>query len=306
MLKSSTLTVPHAASLLAPAKLNLSLRIIGLRHDGLHLIESIIVPIALFDVIKMRVVPDITPSVLCVVSPSRDIPADRRNLGVRAAELFLDRTKSAWRVSMELNKRIPAGAGLGGGSSDAATVLLALSALAGGVPGPRELTRWAAELGADVPFFVGRRPARVRGVGDIVEPLSGWPPWPVVVAYPGVPLVTADVYRAFDAALTKPCTLSSKALLAAEQVLPGDLLVNDLEAAASQILPRLHHLKRRLGEEGALGALMTGSGSAVFAVFERRDDAEWVAARIRTEGTWAQAAEIINQAPEVQWMPDDH
>jgi 4-diphosphocytidyl-2C-methyl-D-erythritol kinase len=202
-------------SLRAPAKLNLGLRLLGLRDDGYHFLESIFAPIELWDELEIELVdgahqieldvgqvPDAAlPPALACVSAGPD------NLAFRAAEVFCAATGLEARVRIRLRKAVPAAAGLGGGSSDAATVLTGLAALAGKPSDPAELDRIAEGLGADVPFFLDPQPALVSGIGEIITPVDGLPSCHLVLANPGISLATAEVYRAADAlrsALTEP------------------------------------------------------------------------------------------------------
>jgi 4-diphosphocytidyl-2-C-methyl-D-erythritol kinase len=281
----------------APAKVNLALRIVGRRPDGYHLLESIMVPIGLFDDIRASVTTGTGRTVELRSTGQPQIPGEN-NLAFRAARLFLDRTPATGHVTIGLEKHIPVGAGLGGGSSDAATVLLALDHLFGTGIGPARLAGWAFELGADVPFFIHGCPARIRGVGEIVEPLLAWPHLPLVVACGDSGLSTATVYCEYDRALTKVESASIKDAFADPQVPLHEWMVNDLEAAANQIRPGIHLLKRRLLELGAVAAAMTGSGSAVFGVWNEVETAMAAAAQLRAEGIWGRAVEILDRRLE--------
>lgn len=285
----------------APAKLNLILRVVGRRPDGYHLLDSLVVPITLFDVIDM--------SVACAgrtrvrVSPRVDGLPGRQNLAARAARLFLQRCGLTAAIDIRLRKEIPTGAGLGGGSSDAAAVLLALNRIFGRRMPRAKLASWGLELGADVPFFVHGRPARVTGIGDRVAPLPLNLHWSVVVAFRGTSLSTAKVYQAHarrsSSSLTTRGANSSIPLSISERTLPADLLVNDLEAAAMAIDPGVRTLKRRLQELGAVGSLMTGSGSAVFGVWSRPEEARFAARRLGEEGIWTRMVEIVGRSPHM-------
>jgi 4-diphosphocytidyl-2-C-methyl-D-erythritol kinase len=259
--------------------------------------ESIMVPIGVFDDVRASLTRETGRTVELRSTGPPEIPAED-NLAVRAARLFLERAPATGHVIIELQKHIPIGAGLGGGSSDAAAVLLALDQLLRTEIGPARLADWAFELGADVPFFVHGCPARVRGVGEIVEPLPVWPHLSLVVACRDSGLSTAEVYREYDRALTKAETASIKDVFADPQVPLREWLVNDLEAAANQIQPGIHWLKRRLLELGAVAAAMTGSGSAVFGVWSEAEAAMTAAVRLRAEGIWGQAVEILDRRSE--------
>lgn len=279
----------------APAKINVCLRVVGRRADGYHLLESYVVPVSLFDYVTVRVGAGGRSVSLTCTDPAMPVSGD--NLAVRAARLFLARTSIPAAVAIALKKEIPIGAGLGGGSSDAAAVLVALDRLLETRIPRSELARWALELGADVPFFVYGCPARVSGIGDLVEAAESPLRWPLVVAFPGVGLRTADVYRAYDRSLTNPVPASSIAPLIPGRQPLKELLVNDLEAAAMQILPVVQSLKERLRDLGAVGALMSGSGAAVFGVWERRERALAAAEEMKREGIWARVVEVLDATP---------
>ncbi len=286
---------------LAPAKLNLGLSIVGRRADGYHLLESVFAPIALYDEVQVELEPEgegirlecgppLDPE---LPAPLHQIPSGPDNLVHRAARLFCERSGLRARITLRLAKAIPAGAGLGGGSSDAAAVLRGLVELSGLDPGPEVLARWALELGADVPFFLDPRPARVTGIGEQVEPIDGVPALDVVLVNPGKTLATADVYRRADelsGALTKNTPGSTmRALLSATRdsrdVGPAlrDLLINDLEPAARALCPSLVRIADRLGGLGASAVSMTGSGATVFGVFPSERAARAAADRWRLE-----------------------
>jgi 4-diphosphocytidyl-2-C-methyl-D-erythritol kinase len=174
-----------ALRLRAPAKLNLGLRLMGVRSDGYHLLESIFAPIDLCDELELAIVPGATQVELQVAAAPdarlpealASVPAGPENLVFRAAERFCRARGVQGRVQIRLEKRIPAGAGLGGGSSDAASVLTGLAALVAddGQPDLEGLEELALELGADVPFFLAPGPALVTGIGERIEPLEGLP-----------------------------------------------------------------------------------------------------------------------------------
>lgn len=211
-----------------------------------------------------------------------EVPADARNLAVRAAAEFLARSGRGGGVALRLEKRVPAGAGLGGGSSDAGAVLRALAALEPGALDPAALAAVALGLGADVPFFLAPAPALVRGVGERIEPLPGVPALALIVAHPGPALATADVFRAFDASRAALTPAGDLPRIRALPRRPGDesgaawaeRVRNDLEPTATALCPAIADLLARLRGAGALAAAMSGSGPAVYGVFEsegRRD-----------------------------------
>lgn len=291
----------------APAKLNLTLRVLGRRSDGYHLLDSLIVPIALFDLVDVQVEASRASEISVRCSPRGAAPEGPDNLVARAARLYLDRTGRSARIRIDLSKQIPAGAGLGGGSSDAAATLRMLNALSPSPASAADLSRWALELGADVPFFLSGGSARMGGVGELLEPTEA----PVdrraglAVVFPGAPLETRHVYANYDDLLTTESAVSRIPRLTVDRGSPYGWLENDLEAAAFRILPIVKDLKRQLRALGAHSALMTGSGSAVFGIWDGAERANAAARGMRASGLWARATWILNRLPAVETHDGD-
>jgi 4-diphosphocytidyl-2-C-methyl-D-erythritol kinase len=257
----------------APAKVNLGLRIVGRREDGYHLLESLLVPIDLAD--RVQIEPGDTPSVaLRLDGDAPGVPEDGSNLALRAARAFLAAAGIETGLSLLLEKRIPASAGLGGGSSDAAAVLRGLALIYPDALSPERLRELALGLGADVPFFLDPRPALVTGIGEQIEAISGVPAFPLLLAHPGVPLATPDVYRAYDASgasLTPVRSASTMRRISAlrecgDHAL-AELLENDLEPVAVRLCSRITELREVIEGSGALAVGMSGSGPTVFGIF---------------------------------------
>ncbi len=269
---------PRSARTSAPAKLNLGLRIVGRRADGYHLLQSLFVPLDLSDQVSVRLGPEAAadPEVALAMEGQREgVPAGDSNLAVRAAHAFLKAAGLACGVAIQLDKWIPPGAGLGGGSSDAGAVLRLLDGLFPAALARQDLAALALQLGADVPFFLDPRPAQVGGIGEQIEPLEGLPGFSLLLVNPGISLSTASVYEAYDAlhpALTPPGarpTLQPFAGLRGDSQLDAlaGLLENDLEPAAVRLCPPIARLRERLRGLGALAVGMSGSGPTVFGVF---------------------------------------
>ncbi len=290
---------------LAPAKLNLGLRIVGRRADGYHELESVFVPIDLADEIGLDIRTGEPPEVGLVVSGAGDeVPADARNLAFRAARSFLDVAGLRARVRISLVKRIPAAAGLGGGSSDAAAVLRGLSEhfpAALGRPGLEEL---ALGLGADVPFFLDPRPALVSGIGERRAPLPGrLPRLAVLLANPGEPVPTARVFAAHARAAKAfgPSGRLAQQLAAAlagpSESLAGrlqDLVENDLDAAAEMVCPAIARVRAALRGTGALAVGMSGSGGTLYGIFATASAAEAALARLSLPApAWVRLARSV-------------
>ena len=273
----------------APAKINLRLRVVGRRADGYHLLDSIILPVSLYDEIeirKRRMAGAKTKSADELIEISCDdpaVPAGEENLAYRAAQLIMKKSGAAQAVHIHIRKRIPLGAGLGGGSSDAAATLVGLSRLLNLHLPVAKLEQIALLLGADVPFFIRARPARARGIGERLSPLSGLPRMWCVIVYPGFPVSTAWAYRNLAPKLTKPIVNTSitTSLKSFEKL--SSLLENDLESVTLKRYPEIAVLKQKLLREGAPRVLMSGSGSSVFGIFASRGAALSAFERLRKE-----------------------
>jgi 4-diphosphocytidyl-2-C-methyl-D-erythritol kinase len=304
-------TTDQSASGRAPAKINLGLRVLGRRDDGYHLLESLFVPIDLADEVRIDLTTGLPTEVGLSLAPAADaagegleaIPEDDRNLAWRAAARFLEATGLAARVRITLTKRIPAAAGLGGGSSDAATVLRLLQELVGAPLSPEALADLALSLGADVPFFLDPKPALVTGIGEHVEPVRDLPALCLLLANPGESLATAAVYGAADvlAATLTPVEPGSTMRALSDLREAGDastraavleaLLRNDLEPAALRLCPPVGRLQKALREGGAQAVGMSGSGATVFGVFESDEAARRCLQGLkRGPRTWARLA----------------
>ena len=275
----------------AGCKVNLGLRVTGRRPDGYHELDSVFWPLARpCDDLLVRVRQEPGISIACD-APGID-PA--RNTLTKAYAAFADLADDAPGLEVQLVKRIPSGAGLGGGSSDAASLLLWLNSLQGDPLSHEKLTRAALAVGADVPFFLSGRPSRVTGIGEVVEPLAGnMPPLFLVLVCPDIHVATGEAFARLDelraakpaAGLATPQNSLTKAARAAN----GNRLIgaacldltNDLEAVVFPRHPQLAELKARLGGLGALAASMSGSGSSVFGLFAAQAAARAAAARLR-------------------------
>ena len=270
----------------APAKINLTLRIVGRRADGYHLLDTLIVPISLFDeldVRKLRAPARRRTKLIQVLCDHPAVPQDESNLVYRAAQLMMKRISGAGSICIRLKKTIPVGAGLGGGSSDAAATLIALNRLFGLKLSQSRLEKLGLKLGADVPFFIRGKPARARGIGEKLAPISKLPRVWLVIVYPGFAVSTAWVYQQVSEKLTKDIVNTS---IAASPTTFDELtrrLENDLEDVTLRGYPKIAELKRKLLRGGAPGVLMSGSGSAVFGIFASRKAALAVFRRVRRE-----------------------
>lgn len=263
------------------AKINLDLRVLHRRPDGFHELRTVFQTISLADTLGIQF--ERARRTQISIEGNADIPD---NLVARAAEAVLDAARVSARIAFTLRKRIPMGAGLGGGSSNAAAVLLALPAVAGVSIPTAKLAAMAAELGSDVPFFLYGGTALGIGRGTELYPLPDLPSRPGVLVAPGVHVSTAEAYRDLGRASAEPLTTDAQGFDTvtfrslvwgmAEQPSAGGwmpLCANDFERAVFQRHPALPAIKQRLVASGARPALMTGSGSALFGLFDSRASA---------------------------------
>ena len=261
---------------LAPAKVNLSLRVLSRRDDGFHEIESFITPISLCDEITI----DLKEPALGIDFRCDDpsVPQGEENLVVRAANAFFKTTKLKLPVSIKLKKKIPHGAGLGGGSSDAASTLLALNQLFE-TNLPREaLAKLAAEIGSDVPFFIFESAALCRGRGELVTPQKLPDSLSLLLLKPEFGVPTASAYQRWKDSWEIP------GVNYAVQEFHGHRFVNDLERPVFEKFIFLAQMKTWLLEQPEVGAaLLSGSGSTVFAVMRPNVDVDLVGKRARAE-----------------------
>ena len=251
----------------ALAKINLDLRVIGKREDGYHELRTIFQTISLADSITLSFTPARRSSV--TIDDALNIP---NNLVVRAAEMALREMRRAGKVEIRLTKRIPMGAGLGGGSSDAAAILLGLPALAGREIALPRLLEIAQELGSDVPFFLFGGRAAAIGRGTELFPLPDLPVQYGVLAAPGVHVSTATAYQALGKRLTIGLRQNKIGSFQSQVWGQGSAGtgVNDFESVVFDAYHKLKPVKTRLLRAGASSAMMTGSGSAIFGLFPSR------------------------------------
>jgi len=281
------MSIERSAEYRAPAKVNLALRVLGRRDDGYHELESIMVPVSLFDRVALRVGKRVGAArITCRVCGEVAAPEGEENLAWKAAEAVLRFLDVRADVEVRLTKCIPAQAGLGGGSSDAATVLRRLPGLLGRRIGRTQALDLARGLGADVPFFLACRPSLVRGLGDRLEELASFPSVNLVVAVPPTGVDTAWAYaNALPAAATRPLGPGNRrrpSLHAADLQLSFERLLsrlsNDFESGVVDAFDDVERVRRRLREVGAVRTVMSGSGSAMVGVFSGAAQARAAAA----------------------------
>ncbi len=266
----------------APAKINLCLHVLGKRADGYHELAMAMQRVSLYDEVRISVEPGDNVEVRC---DGLMLDAGEENIAARAARLFLADLKMTRKVNVAIEKRIPAAAGLGGGSSDAAAVLAGLNAILQAGLSVEALMGLGAQLGADVPFFIHPGSAWATGIGTNLAPLSEVPQVSYVLVNPGTAISTKEVYQSLR--LTKGGDLASIPTFSART--PLELvseLHNDLERVVLPRYPEVAAVKEQLLEAGALGSLMSGSGATVFGVCRDRDSADRVADKIKVGNDW--------------------
>lgn len=270
-----------AVCLLARAKINLVLEVGDKSPDGFHSISTVMQSIDLADVVTLEPAGETSVVYSWAEGLSGEVPL-KADLVARAVDLFGERTGRRVEVHAELGKSIPLGAGLGGGSADAAATLAGLNEMTGGAASDDELFALAAELGSDVPFALRGGAAHAEGRGERIRPLASQQFW-WVVGFPGFGMSTAAVYERFDQMGTAS-SLPRRDLAELEQSLqagdPGRLapfLRNELEEAAFDLRPALKPLKEDFIATGPLGVVLTGSGSAIAGLCRNQAHAQEVA-----------------------------
>lgn len=270
-------------TLFSPAKINLWLRVLGRREDGFHEVETRMLRLSLGDNVTVRMRP--VGESLTIRCSDPTVPTDNSNLAAKALGLFLERTgvKGAWEI--ELEKKVPAGAGLGGGSGNAAAVLNAANELTGGLLSREDLVEMAGSIGADVAFFVlGESAADGSGRGERVVPVVSPGPISMVLIKPPFPVATPWAYQHWRDSEELP------GVLYAPQITPWGELVNHLERPVFEKYLLLPSLKTwLLSQRECRGALMSGSGSTMFALTQDAIEAATLAERAREyagESAW--------------------
>jgi len=261
------------------AKINLFLYVTGKRKDGYHNLYSLMTQIDLCDDLYI----DFSPKELSILCDHPDVPEDESNLAYKAAELFYQSLTPKVRaekkgLSIKIIKRIPPGGGLGGGSSNAASVLMALNTYYKTPFSKSELLTLGLKLGADVPFFIFGYPAIARGVGEVLEKVVCLKSYHLVLCDPGVPSSTARVYKNIDYRLTANqkynINTGLNEPLRGQEFDVRDQMHNDLEESACRLYPEIKETKEAMAVLLQRKVYMTGSGSSLFALFSARKNAQ--------------------------------
>jgi len=260
--------------ILSPAKINLFLIVKRKRADGYHDLVTLLCRVGIFDTVIL----EFDQKDITVSCSSPKVPSGETNIAHKAASIFLTTLAKNGKqidtgVKISINKRIPVGAGLGGGSSNAASVLMGLNRHYGSPFSKNSLIAMGLSIGTDVPFFIFEKPAFATGIGEKLIAFKGLKPYNVVLVYPGKSISTQVVYKNLNLGLTK-CKQKLNYFLFEKKVFRSErYLCNDLETVTQLKYPEIISIKTKLLTLGAKGALMTGSGPAVFGLFSDFDSA---------------------------------
>ena len=268
--------------LFSHAKINLRLDILRKRTDGYHDIRTVFQKVSLRDELEIA----ISERGIKVICDNPNVPANEDNLAYRAARTMLNRYKVKDGVSIVIKKNIPVAAGLGGGSSNAASTLLGINQLFGLRIAKQELMKIGRDIGADVPFFIFGKTALATGIGDVLETIEMTPELWLLLITPDIPISTAWAYGSFRMGLTNKhinITIPNRINHLSEII---TLLSNDLEKVAIPRYPIIQKIKDELINKGAKGSLMSGSGSTAFGIFKSEDEAKKAHAQLKTHDDW--------------------
>jgi 4-diphosphocytidyl-2-C-methyl-D-erythritol kinase len=276
--------------ILSPAKINLFLQVTGKRPDGYHELFSLMCCVTLFDTIFLR----FGTEKIEIESSHPQLPLDETNLAHKAAVLFFKTLGAKEGVKITIEKSIPIAAGLGGGSSNAASVLRGLNHHFNFPFSRDRLMALGLNLGADVPFLLFQKPALASGIGEKLEPYAEPLPNCVIIVHPGFRVSTAEVFQNLNLRLTNCKKKITKPFLKETSYNVSLHLCNDLEAVTVSKYPEINSIKGQLIEQGALGALMSGSGPTVFGLFSDQEEAGKAMQAIGRNPRWnAYLTEII-------------
>lgn len=268
----------------APAKVNFRLDVVKKRPDGYHDLRMIMQRIDLCDEIEITLRQEAGISLSC---DQAFIPQDKKNIVWKAAEKILELSAKDVGISIKLKKNIPVAAGLGGGSSDAAATLMGLNELLGTGLTDEQLMAIGLGLGADVPFFIFKKPALAEGVGEKLTPLEQIPKLWLILVNPGIHVSTSWAFRNLN--LTSEKVTAKIPILYKSAAEVASILSNDLEAVTLNKYPVIGKIKEELTAAGADGTLMSGSGSTVFAVFANESAARSALEALTLDEAWFKA-----------------
>ena len=273
----------HSITLLSPAKINLTLEVIRKRQDGYHDIRSIVQPINLFDEVRIEVEKG---DGITLESTGIEIPRGKENLAWRAAEVFLKECCISLKIRIFIKKRIPVGAGLGGGSGNAAAVLVGINRITNKFS-EDDLIRFSSKIGADVPLFIHCRSSIIEGIGDKVTLISSFPLFYYVLLNPGFEVSTKRIYELWDEAFKEEGLIRDGIEHKISLFRRGEFpLINDLEKLAIAIYPEIKNLGEKLISMDVEAVSMTGSGPTVFGVFNDEKGAKRIYEYFRDSSTF--------------------
>ena len=264
------------------AKINLRLDVLDKRPDGYHEIRTVFQKVSLKDELSIN----ISKSGIKVACDNQQVPANEGNLAYTAARTILNRYNIKEGVSISIKKNIPIAAGLGGGSSNAASTLMGINRLFGLEASTQELMEMGKDIGADVPFFIFGKTALATGIGEKLKKIEITPELWLLLVTPSIQISTAWAYNSLKLGLTKGpinTTIPNSITHLSEII---TILSNDLERVAIPRYPIIQTIKKELINNGAKGSLMSGSGSTVFGIFTSEDEAKEAYTRFKYHNNW--------------------
>ena len=264
---------------IAPAKINLSLDITGVDEKGYHLLDMVMQTISVFERVTLTKQEDITMS-----SNAKFIPTDSKNTAVKAAMKFFEYTGIIGGVHIHIKKTVPIKAGMAGGSADAAGVIVGLNHMYQAELSLEQMCEIGLMCGSDIPFMIHGGTKRIQGTGDIILPCPQMPEYPLVICMPTNGVSTPQAYANYDANGIKTLVETDKLVGAIKEKNIADIakyMANDLESAAGS--EETQPIKEELIRLGAIGSMMTGSGAAVFGIFDDEEKAKAAAEALKTE-----------------------
>lgn len=278
-------------TILAPAKINLCLSVLGRRPDGYHDVKMLMQMVGLYDEVRVS----LGGRGVSVTCDAGTVPSGKDNIAWKAAAAMLSRSESETGLAVTIKKTIPVAAGLGGGSSDAAAVLAAANKLLGTGLDRGQLAEIGAGLGMDVPFFFHGPLALASGRGEVLAGLGVLPNFWVLLVSPGFETSTAWAYKNLNLRLTKNVDCNKIARLTVRNIAEG--LHNDLETVTAAAHPVINRIEEALMAHGAVGARMSGSGPTVFGIFENEDGCRAAAVSLSGEGWKLYPVEALTESP---------
>jgi 4-diphosphocytidyl-2-C-methyl-D-erythritol kinase len=278
-------------TILAPAKINLCLSVLGRRPDGYHEVEMLMQMVGLYDEVRVS----LGGTGISVTCDAGTVPSGERNIAWKAAAAMLKHSSLDAGLTVAIKKAIPVAAGLGGGSSDAAAVLSAANILLGTGLDRGQLAEIGTGLGMDVPFFFHGPLAMAKGKGELLTKLAPLPKFWVLLVNPGFETSTAWVYKNLNLRLTKKVDCNKIARLTVRNI--AEALHNDLETVTAAAHPVIHRIEEALMAQGAIGARMSGSGPTVFGIFETGELCRAAAESLSGEGWKLYPVEALTASP---------